>query len=38
MLVEKKLGHIIKRIHTDDGGEYVNKYFIEIFSKIGIQM
>jgi transposase InsO family protein len=37
-LVEKKYGHQLQRLRTDNGGEYVNNKFPSCYTAHGIQM
>jgi transposase InsO family protein len=37
-IVEKKSGHQIQRLRTNNGGEYVNDYFTSYCTTHGIQM
>lgn len=38
IVIENQLGRPIKRVRTNNGEEYVNKYLIEFCSKNGFQM
>ena len=36
--VEKQFGHQILKLKSDNGGEYVNKKFIDFYTEHGIQL